>query len=482
MSSRDYQEQHLIAANALQQHVRGIRRNAPEILAMHYFQAGPTAAGDAIKWLHRAAKADLHRSRNAQARDKLQQALDLAEGTEKKVSPRTQVTLLLDAARSYAALYGSGSQKVQKAYAQAHELVDGTHSELLRFRTQWGLWLVSFIHGNLYHARKQAQDLLLHPACKTHPICRLEAHHAMWDTLFHLGAFTTALAYHFDGMAMMAVSPLKRKRYDYSQFTGHHAPHVCCLARAALSLWLSGFLDQALDASDAAVELAKELECPNSLAHAHAYAAFTSILARVPRTALSHAESAISIAEERKLPQCMMMAEVLRHAATAGLDPQANMVVPLETAVDRWKTARIEVLETLWRALLADACRDCGQISDGLRHVTTGIEVMQQTGELFYAPELYRLRGELLLAEAKTNYRRAEADIRRAAEAARESGAMLLRLRALLSLNRLLASHGRSRDKKSRAQKNLKLVHQKFTQGLDTPDLRDAAAFLSHNS
>ena len=85
---------------------------------------------------------------------------------------------------------------------------------------------------------------------------------------------------------------------------------------------------------------------------------------------------------------------------------------------------------------------------------------------------LYRLRGELLLAHA--GEQAAEAAFERALAVARAQEARPLELRAAVSLGRLWRRQGRAGD----ARALLAPLCDWFSEGFDTPDLRDALALL----
>jgi predicted ATPase len=53
-----------------------------------------------------------------------------------------------------------------------------------------------------------------------------------------------------------------------------------------------------------------------------------------------------------------------------------------------------------WLALLAEAYSKVGQVEEGLTVLTEALATVDKTGERFYEAELYRLKGELLLARA----------------------------------------------------------------------------------
>jgi predicted ATPase len=91
---------------------------------------------------------------------------------------------------------------------------------------------------------------------------------------------------------------------------------------------------------------------------------------------------------------------------------------------------------------------------------------------LAYRPEMFRLRGELLLKQGRTEP--AEADFREAIALAQKMGAKAWELRATTSLARLLAKRGR-RDE---ARAMLGEIYGWFTEGFDTADLKDAKALL----
>jgi predicted ATPase len=93
----------------------------------------------------------------------------------------------------------------------------------------------------------------------------------------------------------------------------------------------------------------------------------------------------------------------------------------------------------------------------------------------FYAPELHRLEGDLLLRRSEPDSHAAERCFRRAIELARARAEKSLELRAATSLARLLAARGRRGD----ARNILAPVYGWFTEGFDTADLRDANALLT---
>ena len=97
-----------------------------------------------------------------------------------------------------------------------------------------------------------------------------------------------------------------------------------------------------------------------------------------------------------------------------------------------------------------------------------------RNGARFQAPEVLRLKGELLLRLPEPDEGAAEACFHAALAAARAQGARLPELRALTSLARLL----RGRPEGAAAREALASAYGWFTEGFDTLDLQDARALL----
>ena len=109
-----------------------------------------------------------------------------------------------------------------------------------------------------------------------------------------------------------------------------------------------------------------------------------------------------------------------------------------------------------------------------LEVIAEALEVVQEKGERWWEAEIHRLKGELLLKQDDPNTVEAQICFERAIEIAHRQSAKSLELRATISLVRLLAEQGR-RDE---AHAMLAGIYDWFTEGFDTPDLKDAKALL----
>src|SRR5262249_54061144 len=105
------------------------------------------------------------------------------------------------------------------------------------------------------------------------------------------------------------------------------------------------------------------------------------------------------------------------------------------------------------------------------------LAVGKQTGERFCEAELYRLKGELLLAQEDRPGKTKDVEqcFLQALAVARHQQAKSLELRAAMSLARLWQQQG----KKQEAYWRLFEIYDWFTEGFDTKDLQEAQALLA---
>lgn len=99
----------------------------------------------------------------------------------------------------------------------------------------------------------------------------------------------------------------------------------------------------------------------------------------------------------------------------------------------------------------------------------------REDGQQWYVPELLRIKGEVLLKQSSNQaVQAAESCFDQAAEMAREQGALFWELRAALSAARLRVSQ----KNRVGAAHVLQPVYNRFTEGFDTTDLKQARLLL----
>jgi predicted ATPase len=124
--------------------------------------------------------------------------------------------------------------------------------------------------------------------------------------------------------------------------------------------------------------------------------------------------------------------------------------------------------------LLAEALALSGEIEKGLAVIAEALAATEASGAKGSDAELHRLRGDLLCRLPSPDLTEVEACFRTALGVAREQGTRGFELRAAVSLARLLSDQSR----RGEAIDLLTPVYGWFTEGFDTPDLKEAKALL----
>jgi len=123
-------------------------------------------------------------------------------------------------------------------------------------------------------------------------------------------------------------------------------------------------------------------------------------------------------------------------------------------------------------ALLAEAGEIAGQFEEAVGRLDDALQIVDRTGKRWFAAELNRHKGELLLRQGYSEA--AEQLYCKALRIAEEQEAKLWELRAAVSLARLRRDQGR----RAEARELLAPVYGWFTEGFDTADLKEAKALL----
>jgi predicted ATPase len=130
--------------------------------------------------------------------------------------------------------------------------------------------------------------------------------------------------------------------------------------------------------------------------------------------------------------------------------------------------------EAFGLSLLAKCSEHAELPDEAFDLLTKALEIAERTNERFYLAMLHRQKGEWLLAYRRSGTAEAECCFERALAVARKQNARTYQLRAATSLAHLWLHQG----KRDEARDLLAPVYAWFTEGFDTPILRQARAVL----
>jgi predicted ATPase len=203
------------------------------------------------------------------------------------------------------------------------------------------------------------------------------------------------------------------------------------------------------------------------------------------QAAQEQAEAAIAVCTEQGFPYWLAMGTILRGWAMAEQGQEEKGIAQMRQGLAAYRATGAELRRPYYISLLAEAYGKEGQAEEGLNTLAEALNTVNKTGERWYEGELFRLKGELLLKpeiqalqSEIQRLSKAETCFRQAIDITRRQSAKSLELRAVISLSRLWQQQG----KNAQAQHKLADIYGWFTEGLDTPDLKEAKALLEEIS
>lgn len=293
----------------------------------------------------------------------------------------------------------------------------------------------------------------------------------MAGTYTHQGRFGLALEH-----ADKALSSYNPNEEQSDVFVDPLNPGVYLRGYAGWSRWFIGQPDRALVPIQEAVALARPLSEPHGLPHALTFAAVFYQLRRERTLAQQYADEAVALSDERGLPLYHSIARIIRGWALIGRGNDEQSAEEIRQGLSAWHSTGAQLMRPYFLALLAEAVAPTPRHDPAPDLLDEALALCESTGERLYQAELHRLKGERLLTSTRKrgSVEAAEACFEQSLAIARRQEALSLELRAAMSLARL--RRGRRRHASTR---DLILpVYERFEEGFDTLDLREARCLL----
>jgi predicted ATPase len=469
------QQYHSQIAQVLEEWFTGIKETEPELLAHHYTEAGFIA--QAIPYWQQAGQKASQRSANLEAIAHLTKGLELLKtlpGTRERAQQELRLQIALGA--PLLATKGYAAPEVGNAYTRALELCQQIGETPQLLPGLWGLWQFYIVRTEFQTAYELGEQLLTTAQRVQDSAFLVGAHQALGVTLFHLGELAPARAHLEQGAALY-----DPQQHSSLAFLFGQDPGVACRSFAALTLWLLGYPEQAVEKLSAALALAQELSHPFSQAFTRFFAAWHSQFRREGQEVHKQTEALLTLSREQGFPQWLAMGPILQGWALAKRGQEAEGIVQMHQGLAAYRATETELERPYYLALLAEAYGTVEQFEEGLSVLAEALAVVDKTGERSYEAELYRLKGELTLQQFKVQGSKseveeeAEAHFLKAIEIVRRQSAKSLELRAVMSLAKLW----QQRSKQKEAHALLSEIYNWFTEGFDTKDLQEAKALLA---
>jgi predicted ATPase len=438
----------------------------PELFARHYIEAG--LVEKSVSYLSMAGHRSIARAAIVEAAAHFQKGLDqlalLPNRPERQLQELEFCSALSAALR---AAKGQGAPETGHAYARARVLWEGLGSPSEFLQIPYGQSRYHAHRGELELARRLDKDLLRLSRQRNDAAGLILGHLSSGVNLMFAGMFAPSRS-HLE-KALARYDPVSHR--PLVRPAGVH-PHIFSQAYLGNVLFCLGFPDQALARSSANVPEAQKLAHPPSLAGGLAIGARLLALVGDDAALDQWVDQLFAVATEHGFPHWRTQAEIYRGWVKVKSGDVMGGMSLLRSASTAYRASGVELFVPHYIDLLAAAYEIAGQIEDGLILLDDALHIIERTGERWFAAELSRHKGQLLLRLG--NSAAAEELYREALSIAQEQEAKLWELRAAVSLARLCRDQGRRNE----AGDLLAPVYGWFTEGFDTRDLREAKGLL----
>jgi predicted ATPase len=446
-------------------------------LAHHYSCSGNSVK--ALEYLQLAAQQAMQRSANAEAISQLNAAMQFLNTlAETPLRDRQELALQTTLGPALIATKGNGAPEVGAVYQRALQLGRQSGEDARLFPVLFGLRSFHLIRGELQPAFALGQQLLSLAEDARDPGLLVEAHLALGNSLFLFGKFAPALQ-QFE----QAISLYDPKTHHVHTLTYGLDPGVFCLGRTA---WLLELLGRSALASKRIAETLAQAH-----GQSHAFGLAVALMHACPIQILrgewsalqQSAEAAIALCTEQGFASILAQATQYRGYALARQGHTEEGIALIRDGLDAQLATGANLFRPLFLILLTEACLIAGRLDEGLASVAEAIAIMEKTDQRYYEAELHRLKGDLNLRRSGVDadpgiQREAEEYLRKSIEIAHQQEARSFELRAVTSLSRLWKRQG----KEAEARQMLTEIYGRFSEGLDTKDLKDAKALLEQLS
>ena len=287
-------------------------------------------------------------------------------------------------------------------------------------------------------------------------------------SLYHFGELEQALLY-FRRAVALVVGP---SQPVFTKMWNSH--HDGLLTRLAQCLWLLGFPDQAHKTIHEALEVIHTrvviFDRFGPLDFSGQFYSFIRNIDMVQRLG----EELTEMSGKYDFSFFLCSGQLFCGWALAHIgDAQAGALLA-RTGLKGFEKHGSRMLEPYSRAMLAEALALAGEHREALDEVNAGIAFANEMGNVYWNAQLLKLKGDLLQTLGAPD-REVEDWYQRALTLARSQNARSLELRAAMGLAQLWQKQG----KQAEAQHLLAEIYGWFTEGFDTPDLRDAQLLLA---
>jgi predicted ATPase len=436
----------------------------PQVIAHHCTEAGLNE--QALSYRLKAGQQAVAQSAMAEAITQVKKGMDLLSVLPDDAR-RLQHELDLSIAYGQAliATQGYATPVVGETFARARKVCEQLGRPPQFVPVLYGQYVNHLVRGEMNVANRLSAEMLELGEVQHDPLLHLLGRVTKGVTCFWMGDFVGGRANTERAFALC--DPAHRAAYAK---VATEDPRCSTQVYLSMCLCFLGFLDQARKHRDEAVAATRTHT--HTLAFVLGHGFFPEWCVDADQAMLSRADELMALADERGFVVWSAQSAILKGRCLAVLGHAEEGLPLLGRGLAIWRAMGAMMDLPLYLTISAQAQAKIGRLDEGLKQVEEALRIMEGTQARSVEAETHRLKGEMLASIGSSA--EAEVCIQRALVVAREQSARMWELRASTSLARLWRDQG----KRTEARDLLAPIYGWFTEGFDTPILKEAKALL----
>jgi hypothetical protein len=362
---------------------------------------------------------------------------------------------------------GYAVPEVGAAYARARELCHRIQNPARSIPILIGLSAHHIVSGDIVIAHDIALEMLALFEKIGNPHLRMIAEWSLGAAKFHLGEIEPAHLHLLRGLELYDPSFHNPRVWE----TGID-PGIFCRCELSRTFLIRGYPEQGLAAAHESVAQARALEHPQTLAFALLFEMLTHLARRESQDLLDTHEELEMLCRAKGIAQELQWATPLCGRALIDRGDVERGLRMMADGLETQAFTRSGLLRPFYYILYAGGLLRANRFVDAHVALETARASADETSQHAYDSEYFRLLGEVLAAEGRTDD--AGRAFRSAVDAAARQKALWLELRAARACASFLATQGGSAD----ARAALAPVVERLTEGFDVRDAVAARALL----
>jgi predicted ATPase len=249
---------------------------------------------------------------------------------------------------------------------------------------------------------------------------------------------------------------------------------VTILSYRSRALWMLGYPEAARRDAEQALTNAREIGQAAALMFTVGHVPLTHIFCGDYATANAQLDEVVALADEKGASFWKALG-MMNHGCVLALNGQASDAIHIiPSGINAWRSTGATLYLPFFLSYLARAHAELAQFDDAWRCIGEAMTAVETTKERWCEAEVNRIAGEIALMSPERDQAKAQDYFEHALAVARAQQAKSWELRAAMCMARLWRDQG----KPQQARELLAPVHDWFTEGFNTVDLKEAKVLL----